>query len=295
MAIDPLLAIWEELGFPVFRPSDVEAWLRCPAYRAYKAQGVEPIAIAWSPAIILGTAIHAGLAAEYRRQRGDLDQPEPTEATLVSLRAGYADNVDWELGAVEKLALRGLQAALAVDVPGGRRILKVDEKLVVGHPDLILESPNKEMVIVDNKITMRLNPEWQVKRLAEFETANQWWHYAWEAQRTLGRTMQVVSGLVAHITVLTPRVRSFTHAWDAHPFHIEKWFRGAVRRWCEMERERRGLVEATWNLDGCNNKYGPCPYKMLDWDLRGDLTRAVEAGFYRIVPPGETTSSPEVS
>jgi hypothetical protein len=281
---DNLLSEWQALGSPIFRPSAMTAWNTCPAYRQLKDQGVEPVTVGWSPAITLGNAIHAGLAYHYR-VLGKLRPADssPGGVALASLQDAYVETPEWSLPALEKLVAKGLQAAIDVDITRGRQILLVDEKLKVGHPDLILVNPDGTHVIVDNKVTMQLDPRWAVKRLAEYETADQWWQYAWE----LGGKVQEVGGMVAHITVLTPKVRSFTHAWDCPPAVLEKWFRGAMRAWIEMEKERLGQREPTWKLSGCYTKFGKCPYYDLHFMMRDNLPLAIETGYYKQGEPND--------
>ena len=272
-----VLEEWEALGRPIFRPSERRDWQQCPMRRALRwglaipGKAVIPRPLQWTPWVAVGMAIHAGLATVYRGGQ----ETEGQEKAREVLEREYVENPDWSLSALGKLVGKAIKAALEVNMLSWGTPLVVDPDhdkphpvLGACHPDLILETPPGDVIIVDIKTTEKLNTAWEFRRLRALETDDQWWQYAWHVQEFMRKPVQVTNGLVAHLIVLTPTVRSFTHAWDCEHHVLARWAEQAIRDWVEMEKERLGMVPPTWRLAGCETKYGPCPYYDLHFTYR---------------------------
>lgn len=310
MPDDRLQAEWEELGRPVFRPSLRRDWKRCPAFADLKRNGGRlhadirqggaflPRMLQWEPWQILGTAVTAGQAHFYKG--GTRPDAHKITADILTTSMSNVESVEYPLATVLRYGKRALDAALDVGegLIQGRNVLLVDPDHtgphpVLGpcHPDLLLESQQTgDVVVVDNKLTGRLDPKWQYTRLTEMETDDQWWHYAWAVTRFMKRQVQVVGGLVSHVTAVTPSLRSFTHAWDCEPHVLAAWEREAIRDWVQMERERLGEVEPTWRLSGCHAKVGRCPYYDLHFTYRDKVGGNV-LDYYYVSKVDEVTTN----
>ena len=138
------------VGPPRYPPSSVKRWLTCPEFwRLSKVW--EPRAAGWTPHIVVGRAIHAGIAAWLRPRIVDHESQEnqiegvshavpftspvnldPLTVALEVLTNGYVQQDTWALEGLQALVTKGL-ARLRRLVEGD--ILPGAEVIAVEYPD----------------------------------------------------------------------------------------------------------------------------------------------------------------
>ena len=250
--------------FPVFAPTDVKDWDRCPMYRQLKKEGRKPRDEKWTPNMLLGTAIHAGLAGLYA---GLLN---PVTLLDMALDSGYIENDEWPKLALSKLAKRGLNAAIELEVMRGGVFIVADASIGYCRPDLVFRRDG-HLYVVDWKVSLKLDHRYEAARLAEFDTDHQMWHNAWEVGEYLSEPVAKV--IVAQV-VLTPRCHASTFEIVITPERLAFWLRGAKRLWEDMEAERVGVRPLAPRFSSCHGKYGACSYVPWCHEFGGDAARA---------------------
>lgn len=235
---------------PPFSPTQTENWLRCPVLAHFKREGWEPRGL-WTPNRLLGTAVGDALTAHYRRLRGDTDAPSHEDALAAAVDREYRDNATYTRDALVKLALKGARAALADRVGEQGQVLVVDEPLPSrARPDLVQRIPGQGLVVTDTKVSL----SYGAGRIADYDTAHQLWHYAWEVGETLGEPVTWVR--IHHVT-LTPRATTLLHPIRVTPARLAFWLLGARDAWARMEAER----EPVPNWTSCVTRYGACEFR----------------------------------
>ena len=232
-------------------PTSTENWLRCPVFASLRREGWEPRGL-WTPTKALGAAVHEGLAAHYRRLRGDTGLPQPREVLQEALRRDFRENGAHTLDALEKMALRGLQEALGDKVGEQGDVLMVDEALPSrARPDLVQRIPGQGLVVTDTKTT---TSGYTTQRITDYDTAHQLWHYAWEVGQVLE---EPVSWVRVHLVTLSPRVTTLLHPIKVTSARLAFWLRGAHDAWARMEVEQ----DPAPNWTACVGRYGRCEYQ----------------------------------
>lgn len=245
----------------IFSPSDTKDWDRCPLYRELKREGWEPRGARWEPNKLLGTAIGDGLSESYRHWT----DPNPSQfgLSIVTQRLtdGYVENPAWTLEALKKLALRGFNKALSESaIPQGALIIRVDETVGVGRPDLVLRNLRGQLEVWDTKVSLALDPRYVKSRISEYETDHQVWHSAWTVSEHFGETV-AISGIQQ--IVLTPRTLYDPYTVTITESRLQFWLSGAESIWQAMEEERQGKRPVVPRFSSCQSKYGRCIYH--DW------------------------------
>ena len=238
---------------PVFPPRETQDWLRCPVYRDLSKKW-EPRG-PWEPNRALGTAIAKGLEVYFKNPGAD--GPAWT-ACEQSLESEYVEQPAWTLEGLKKLAARGLKLALeqAATIVATEHILLVEEPVGECRPDLVTRSKaDGQLIVTDGKVSLNLDPRWQDKRLGEYDSDFQFWHYAWRVGEHFG---EPVAWTRLQLTVLSPKTRSLLVPYRVTSKRVSFWLQGAQQAWEGMERERQGAPPAP-NFMSCHGRYGRCP------------------------------------
>ena len=258
----------------VYPTRDTMDWDRCPVYRRLNKDGWVPRGQPWTPNLLLGIAIGDGLSHHYKAG---------IEAELVTetrIREGYVENPEWTIAGLVKLGLRGLRAAIDADVTRGGIVLRVDESVGVGRPDLVFRTQGAGLLAVsDTKVSLFVDSRYRASRLAEYETDHQMWHYIWEVGEHYGEMVSLCRVLQV---ILTPKtVATCYDIENITSERIQFWLRGAERLWDGMAREDPPLECApSPRFSSCNGKYGQCIY--MDWcHLFGGNAEKAEAYYER--------------
>lgn len=272
----------------VFSPSATDDWVRCPVFAQLRKQK-EPLVDQWEPNLLMGKALNESMSYYwnwYRRAHtapvtiGEGDSGAAAEAALKAgvriLYAGYVENDKWPVAGLEKMLTRCLEACLNEDTTSAGVIISVDQPLGVGRPDLIQVNRDNRLVITDLKFTLRLNPDYQLKRLTEYETDNQWFHYDWEAQQHFGYPPEWNRVL---LVVGSPKPRVVLHPWRVDEEKVKFWLSGAEQNWRDMELEKMGVRPVAPKTQSCMGKFGRCPFYGWCWD------RDAMGQFYKDVEP----------
>lgn len=258
-------------SYPVFSPSATEDFNRCPIYARLRKRWA-PRSIEWDPALTLGKVVQAGINVYFHKGK---PHPDPDsiaeEAVRVALAADFQEGGKYTLEGLVKLCLRGVQAVLAHNLFQNHEILMVDETLGVGRPDVVSRHRGA-LWIHDFKVSLQVRDDYRVKRLEEYDTKHQFWHYAWEGEQHFGEPVKVVRPI---LVILSPRA---TVLWVDIPITPERqafWLRGAEELWARMARSKDVPLEnLPPNTDNCYGKYGKCPFTDACYLFNLDMARA---------------------
>lgn len=271
-----------------YSPTRTMDYMNCPALIPLKRTW-QPKPTAWTPNMLLGKAVARGLECHYRSYLGCTVDPV-CEMNLV-LEAEYVEQPAWTLDGLYKLASVGLKAGIASGFPLGGTILSVEEEMGGFRPDLVYRSSNGEIVVVDNKVTLALKPDYVQMRLAEYESSWQFAHYAWAAGERYG---EPVNKVAAHLIVLTPRPKAYIHVVEFTPERLDMWLRDASIVWLDMaedelimENSETNLYRRNWNYCQRYGSQHRCMYYQLCHELAGDESRA-ELFYDRIESEGSS-------
>lgn len=255
------------------RPSEVGDFIRCPRLWYYKhVEGWAPPPSAWEPWQLMGTAIHAGLAAHWHGNSnigGALTAAFaagwPVDAPPEFSREGLEVQASKVLDAVLKWIPKNMPDAVPVMV---EQPLGED-----GHttPDLVTREP-QGLVVTDWKTHWNLDADKVRYRLEGIDRTHQFLHYAWAVGEHLKEPVAAVRKVVI---VGSPRVIVRDALVIIQPAMIEQWLAGARQMWQDMAAMRTGHMTAYQREDGCM-KYGsryPCPMFEACWTCQGDRER----------------------
>lgn len=123
-------------GAPRYPPSSVRQWLTCPEFwRLSKVW--EPRAAGWTPHQLVGTAIHAGMAAWLRPQvvgtPACLEAPlDPLTTAHEVLANGYQEQDTWALDGLQALVRKGVM----------RLIRLLEDEILPGATVIAVEYPD---------------------------------------------------------------------------------------------------------------------------------------------------------
>lgn len=245
----------------VYSPSETETWLTCPVYRQFR-RNWRPIAVEWNPARLLGVAVQAGLSHYLRGGGGRGEHLRPgdeaavEEAVVRTLTEGFEDQATYTLEGLVKLALRGVQTALDVDLFARHTVLMVDEPLGHSRPDVVSRHETEGLGVTDFKVSRDVPERYRVARLSSYETDDQFWHYAWEVGETLGEPVKWVRPV---LIILAPKATVLQTSVRVTPERLAFWLSGAEQHWRDMQGEDEGTRPAVPRWLSCQSgKYGPC-------------------------------------
>ncbi len=263
----------------VYSPTTTEKWLRCPAFRAYDSR-LHALDNDWSPAMLLGSAIGAGLAYYYASVQGRESRvstiPHLVRDTVTvghaTLDGGYIPNDDWSLDALRKLVEKGLAKALTLDVLEGGLAKVAGTEIPVYDEcrlDLLTSTPTG-MTVTDWKVKFNLEKKWEDKTLREYDNSWQLLHYAWRVSEHYQCPVNTQIGMI----VLQPTVRAVLYPVPTPPERIANWLQSAKTVWAQMGREERGeAVPFMRHNDACW-RYGQCNFYALCHTFGGDIEAA---------------------
>lgn len=266
----------------VFAPTRMKDWVRCPRYAKLRRE-VEPISD-WTPNMLLGRSLDAGLVLVYREVmagqplNADL-HTRGLEMALVTLQEGYQDNETWPIEGLEKMVSRVYAESFKDDLLAAGSLISVDTSLGVGRPDFVQRSRDgKSLIVTDRKFTLKLEAHYLAKTLAEYEVDDQFWHYAWEAEQMWGLP---VTWLRVHLLIGTPKPKSILHPWPVTRDRLYGlWLPSAEQTWKDMQEEREGKRPVVGKWANCMGKFGRCPFHTFCHE-----NPAQRALYYRPVEP----------
>ena len=243
----------------VYSPSSMGEWLQCPLLRQLRRSWRERV-VEWSPAMLLGNAVQAGMNVWLRdRQGADIGTSldEAIEAAVVGvIGLGYEEQPKYTPEGLVKLTLRGVQALLDADLFRRHTILMVDEPLGHSRPDVVSRHETEGLVVTDFKVTRQLGDQYRAKRLSEYETDDQFWHYAWEVGETLG---EPVKWLRPVVVILAPKPTVLSTTVAVQPDRLNFWLSGAEQHWADMQAEDEGRRPVVPRWPSCRGgKFGVC-------------------------------------
>ena len=258
----------EQATEAIYSPSQTEDWLRCPRERAYKRQWV-PRTVEFSPALVAGRALHAGMEAAYRGVLGSLAPPSHeigTTAALVTLRELYQAHSVWTLDRLEKVVGAGVGRALGFDLGGIP--LHVEHQVEQGRLDLLVKRPDGDLVVIDYKTVLQADESGLALRGRDLETGQQRWYYPWAVERQFGKRPLYITFLQVLLMPLTLRPLSF----DVTTAGLRAWEHNARLVWMQMRIDENSGV--TWQNTRSCYRYGrKCEF----WDachvLYGDTSQ----------------------
>lgn len=264
----------------IYAPTTTEDWIRCPIYRQYKRKW-QPTLEGWQPNLLIGKAVHAGLAEWYLVQVHS-SAHKLAESTLVD---GYVENDEWTLDGVKRITAKALDAAISDNIWDTETIVSVERDFGDGRADLITRVP-EGLIVTDTKFTMHLKSEYLPRRLQEYDTSHQLWHYAWQAQETY---QEKVAWVRVQLVVGSPKTYSKLFPIRVTEARMRFWLSGAEWAWQQMEAEERGDFPPLPRFPSCHGKFGRCVYYDACHVLDGDET--LIANTYDRVEPRETHES----
>lgn len=249
-------------GPPSYPPTEVQRWLICPYLRDYSKKWA-PRLEAWTPNKLVGSSIHAGIAAylEAVRTGASLASQAPEIAACEVLQNGYVQQETWGLAGLEALVKKGTRAlirSVESSLLPGAQIIAVEcvVKRVTDVPegvpgkdhiaDCILQR-GETLEVWDWKTSLRLDDQYLPDRLLEAHHSWQLLDYAYHGARAFGKPVaRVGQGLV----ILGPKVKVEYSPVAVTPERLNQWVRDATRIWGEME------VGPVWhNWQACSDKH----------------------------------------
>lgn len=257
----------------VFPPYQLGDFQKCPRLWDYKKR--------WQSrdefnktAMLVGTAVALGLEHYYTGLDKGVE-PKVHEALCTSVAAAhveenYVEDSDRSLDTVQTLVRRGTKHGMATNLGLGE-ILGVEKFYGRIRPDLVGRSLDGALVVIDHKVKMKLDDQWKEKTLAEYDTNNQFMHYAWAIGQEYGEEVKTV---YAHIIVLSPRVYTEMHPVRIDQEHLALWLESATTDYQEMAAIEAGKFKARARFASCVDKYGPCAMYDLCHVLHGDESKA---------------------
>ena len=267
-------------SIPPIRPSETTDYLRCPKYWFYKhIEGWQALPSAWEPWQLMGSAVHAGLAAYWLNRKGRVvPMPPPKECAVNVLRQDWPSTAPPEFSrdGLESLALKVLDKTLAwiaKEMPDAQPVM-VEQTLRADGctPDLVTREPTGQgtgLVVTDWKTHWNLDPDKVRYRLEGLDRVHQFNDYAYEVGKQLGEPVALIRKVVI---VGSHRIILRAAAWPPTPQALEYWLTSARQVWEDMSKVRAGERVASLNPGGCT-MYGPkypCTYWEACWTCHGD-------------------------
>lgn len=248
----------------VYSPSQTANWLQCPILRQFKRGSTlhelgetdphvwEPRGSGeWEPARLLGIAVQMGYNVHLKGDDGGVE-----EQVMASLGEGFQEQSKYTLLGLTKLALRGVEVLVDADLFNRHHVLEVDKPLTHSRPDVVSRHETEGLGVTDFKVAQRIDDRYRTKRMSEYETDDQFWHYAWEVGAHYG---EPVKWLRAVQVILTPKALMLQERWEPTPTRLEFWLRGAQQHWRDMQAEDEGTREVAPRWANCRGgKYGVC-------------------------------------
>ena len=277
--------------FRVYSPSQTADWLQCPIFRRFRKPSVlsslneatphvwQERAVEWEPARVLGTAVQAGYNV-YLKDPHSADDAIAEDLVEATIAREFVEQPKYTLPGLTKLALRGVEALLEADLFTRHVILDLDQPLTHSRPDYVSRHETQGLGVTDLKVSARVDERYRVKRLSEYETDDQFWHYAWEVGNTLGEDVKWVRVI---LLILTPKAVVLPQTVTVTPERLQFWLEGAEQHWRDMTAEDDGKRPVVSRWPNCRGgKYGVCVAYDFCHNLDRDPVRATT--YYDRVP-----------
>jgi len=247
------------VSLPVFSPSRTERFLLCPMRESYErtwrplAQREAP----WAPHLVLGNAIHAGLAHYHSQMSGSY----LGEASNI-LEREFEEGGAWTLTGLMKLVEKGIRASLDSPLLGPNDTVVATEDTIGEHrADLVFRTPGVGLHVWDYKTKLELKTDWVPRELAQYEESWQLKQTAWAVSQKYGEPV-VETGV--QLIVLSPRCKAYPVSQRLDAEIMANWLRSAERVWVLM-----AMKQPFMNTWACR-KFGPCPYIPACFVMAGD-------------------------
>lgn len=264
------------------RPSEVTDFIRCNKLWEYKhLEGWRPPDSAWEPWQLMGSAVHAGLAAywDWKRVLGVGSQAVHEEPLRQVFRNQWPSTAPPEFNreGLESLALKVLDKVLvwiAKEMPDAQPVMVEEPLAEDGHttPDLVTIEEGDILTVTDWKTSANLPAEKMMYRLQEIDRTWQFLHYCWAVGKHLGRPVQRFRKVVI---AMGPKILVRSAEFAPTEEMIAAWYRDAEVIWDLMNKMRNGTVYPWRNENGCL-KYGAkyrCPYYEACWTCFGNESK----------------------
>jgi hypothetical protein len=258
------------------RPTSVEKFTRCPQKWYYEdVEGWREPGVGPSPQIIMGTAVHAGMASLWREEEG-------SSASILNVFEAEWPESEPGREVAEDLALKVVLATMRwCQQLGEVEVVAVEEPLgegIEGTPDLITRETGG-LVIWDWKFSERVKPEHLHYRLEHPEHSHQFQHYIWGVQE---KYHEAVSLFRKVVIVGLPKVQVAQALFVPDPMQTREWLRQAKVKWHTMAQMKAagslhgGLVYR--NEGGCRpfGERWACPMERACWECHGDRTQMAQ-------------------
>ena len=265
------------MALPV-RPSEVTDWVRCNKLWEYKhLEGWRAPDSAWEPWQLMGSAVHAGLAAYWDAKMGRPTVPPKDEVTgEFALSWPPTAPPEFSREGLESLALKVLDKVLAwimVNMPDAQPVMVEQSLGADGHttPDLVTRE-SIGLVVTDWKTSANLPADKMVYRLQEIDRTWQFLHYCWAVGEHLQEPVRMFRKVVI---AMGPKILVRSAEFMPTPEMIAAWHRDAEVTWDLMNKMRNGTVYPWRNENGCL-KYGAryrCQYYEACWTCFGDESK----------------------
>ena len=263
------------------RPSEVTDWLRCPRLWQYKhVEHWQAPGSAWTPERLMGSAVHAGLAA-YWRDKGPialLTSPEtavrgvfydqwPPDAPMEFSREGLEAQALKVLDAVLKWIPKGMPDAEPIMV---EQTLRADGCT----PDLVTREPIG-LVVTDWKYHHHVDPDRVRYRLEGLDRVHQFNDYVWQVGESLGEPVR----LMRKVAIIGgPKVMVRAGEFVPTIEGTAQWLKGAQEMWAQMAEMRAEARVAYQRPEGCKpfGEKWPCPMWEACWTCYGDREKMAQ-------------------
>ena len=263
------------------RPSETTDFIRCPRLWHLKHAGKwEPPASAWTPERLVGTAIHAGVAAYWIRKLQPYESPYDRLAFTFGEGWPLDAPLEFSYDALLAHSLKVLDKVLiwiAKEMSDAQPIM-VEQTLREDGctPDLVTREP-AGLTVTDWKYSAHIDPDRVRYRLENIDRTHQFLDYCWAVGEHLKEPVRQFRKVVI---VGGPRIMVKEATFTPTPSMLEQWLTGARQMWEDMSEMRAGTKVAYQREAGCM-MYGPkwpCMFTEACWTCHGD--EAKMAAFY---------------
>ncbi len=256
-----MTAYFRPLG--VYPPYQTDAFQKCPTLWDYQKR--------WAPrgnqrtAMLIGTGVAIGLEHYYKELMGEKVVRDPLGTALEYVEKHYQSHADKSLKGVETLVERGYDLGITTDL-SIKEILAVEKYFGRIKPDIVARDYDGSLVVIDHKVKVNLDDKYLEGNLQEYDSANQFYHYAWGIEQEYG---EPVARVVAHVIILAPVGKTLLHPVKMDPEHVQFWLKGTAVTWEHMKAVEGGGGLET-RFASCKGRYGLCDMYEACHTFHGD-------------------------
>jgi len=251
----------------IWSPSRTQQWLKCPRFWELACAGAEERRErGWTPAMIAGTAVHAGFASLMKRE-GITDA---LTAAGESLNENWPQECgDWDFSTVRNKVDKAVMKL--VDVPDELLAddgwpVSIEEQLdgteedrkrgtYQGTPDLITEhgeADGRYLCVTDLKTHWTLDDVYVERDQNDTRHSWQMYQYAWFGQEKYGKPVRAIRKVTVR---LSPAPKVWTFTWPVRTEDLEQWHRSAQVVW-----EGMNTADVWENWTNCRTSFGRCGF-----------------------------------